>query len=97
MRFTTYDEVYFIEDEIPSVNILKHIDVKIYGIFSQAQLKSLNDVKKLLASKVKRAGGNCLMNFRYGQKSSFLTTLMGLDDVSWYGAGDVVTIDPKHL
>jgi len=95
MYETEFEGILFIEGE-PTIKpeILKHVKCSIHGMFfSQAQLKNLNDVKRLLAHKVKASGGNSLINFSYGQKSNFWTTLLGIDNICWYGEGDVVKID----
>ena len=47
------------------------------------QNANLAEVKKQLARKVVRAGGNALVGFAYGQKKSFL----GWDNVAWHGSG----------
>jgi hypothetical protein len=87
-----FDGISFIEGHPLEARILDHVEITIQGIFSQAQLKSLDDVKKILAGKVKSKNGNSLVNFKYGQRSSFWSTIVGIDDVSWYGSGDVAVI-----
>ncbi len=84
--------VLFIEGQPEGVRSIGHVEVKLNGAFSQAQLKSLEDVKRELIKKVRAKNGNCLINFKYGQRTSFWTTLISLDDVGWYGSGDVVSI-----
>jgi hypothetical protein len=91
---TTYDGIVFIEGDCPGAQIIKTVSVRITGIFSftQAQLKSLDDVKKKMASLAKKAGGNAIIQFKYGQRCTIWTTLMGLDDVGWYGDGVISQI-----
>ena len=64
--------------------------------FYNNQLKNLDDVKEQLADKAKKAGGNAIINFKYGQKNTswFKSILLALDDnVNWFGEGDIVLID----
>jgi hypothetical protein len=84
--------VLFVEGQPDGLRSIGRVEVKLNGAFSQAQLKSLDDVKRELAKKVRAKNGNCLINFKYGQRTSFWTTLISLDDVGWYGSGDVVFI-----
>ncbi len=59
------------------------------------QLKNLDNVKEQLAQKAKEFGGNAIINFKYGQKSTtwFRSLLLSLDDnVNWYGEGEVVVL-----
>lgn len=89
---TTFDGVSFIEGECNEAQQIKPVSVRIHGIFSQAQLKSLDDVKKKMAALAKESGGNAIIQFTYGQRSTFWTTLLGLDDVSWYGEGVIARL-----
>lgn len=83
MAYTTlYDNIVFIEGNNKEASILG--DVKCDLSFKVgAQLKNLNDVKRDMAIKVKALGGNCILNFTYGQKSRWLA----IDDVAFYGNG----------
>lgn len=47
------------------------------------QNATLPDVKRELARRVQKVGGNALVGFTYGQKKTFFTW----DEVAWYGAG----------
>ena len=88
MYNTEMDGIIFVEGRFPEeARMIRPISVKIHGVLSQAQLKSLNDVKKAMASQARGMGGNAIVEFKYGQRSTFLTTLLGIDDVSWYGEG----------
>ena len=46
---------------------------------------------------VRALGGNAVVEFKYGQKSSFWQSLLGLDDVSWYASGKIARINPESL
>ena len=89
---TTFDGILFIEGECKEAQQIKPVSVRIHGFFSQAQLKSLDDVKKDMALLAREAGGNTIIRFTYGQRSTFWTTLLGIDDVSWYGEGIIARL-----
>jgi hypothetical protein len=88
--------IIFIEGDHPKAKPIEHIKVKIHGILSQAQLKNLKDIKRKMIEKVKDLNGNCITNFKYGQESKFWTTIIGIDNVAWYGSG-VVSILPNEV
>ena len=96
MYSAEYDGVLFVEGRPPGVTTLGPVDVRIHGIVSQAQLKSLDAVKAQMAAAVKAKGGNALIEFTYGQKSRFLASIFGLDDVSWYGSGIAAEISAEE-
>src|SRR5690606_15109182 len=86
-RFTVADGIIFCETEFLHAVAVQQVQQVIHGFFSQAQLKNLGDVKAALAKNARMLDCNCVMHFTYGQKSGCLTWFLGLDDVSWYGAG----------
>lgn len=81
MYVSVFDGIVFIEGRHPSAKLLRPVVARVDGFF--AQLRSLDDVKLGLAAQVKRSGGNCLVDFTYGQKSSFFSW----DHVKWTGGG----------
>ncbi len=91
MAYTTlYDNIVFIEGSKNEATILG--DVKCDLSFKiGAQLKNLNDVKREMVIKVKSLGGNCILNFTYGQKSRWLA----IDDVAFYGNGRAAILPEK--
>ena len=94
MYTTTFDGIRFIEGRPPGARTLKPIRIEISGILTSAQLKNLDDVKRLMARQVKEAGGNAVVNFKYGQKSSgFWRSLIDRDDVYWYGGGEIAVVE----
>lgn len=97
MHWSEFDGILFIEGEPFESEIIGRANCTLHGIFTQSQLKNLNDVKSKLACEVKRKGGNALVNFRYGQKSSFWTTLIGIDNILWYGEGDIVSLPIEKI
>ena len=93
--FTKHNGVVF--TELSDINfkytLIKHISADIDGGLIQSQLKTLDDLKDDLAQEVLRLGGNALKAFKYGQRSvGFLGSILSLDDVKWYGSGDVIII-----
>ena len=93
--FTKHNGVVF--TELPDIKfkytVIKHISIDIDGGLTHSQLKTLDDLKTELAREVLFFGGNALKNFKYGQRSvGFLGSILSLDDVNWYGSGDVIII-----
>ena len=97
MHWTEFEGVFFVEETVPNAKFVHHAVVKLHGLFTQAQLKNLNDVKHRLSAMVKAKGANAIINFKYGQKSSFWTTLVGVDNVNWYGEGDIVVLSESDI
>ncbi|HWL11213.1 MAG TPA: hypothetical protein VNQ76_22585 [Planctomicrobium sp.] len=90
---TTTDGIRFIEGIPERCEIIAPVEVRINGIITSAQLKNLNDVKKLMAVKAKSQGGNAIVEFKYGQRSAgFFASILYRDDVSWYGSGQIANI-----
>ena len=88
-----FDDVRFVEGLPPNAEILRPIRIEIGGVFRSAQLRNLDDVKRLMAREVIAAGGNAVVNFKYGQRSvGFLASLFQRDDVNWYGSGAIASI-----
>lgn len=78
---TLYDNIIFIEGSDNRVSI-KGTVTYTYGSFG-SQLKGLNSVKASLANQAKSKKCNCIVDFKYGQKSSWFS----LDDTKWFGNG----------
>ena len=95
MYSSEFQGIQFIEGLPGGARILRHLDIRIDGVFSQAQLKTIDDVKAALVPQIRAAGGNALVNFKYGQRSSFWSTLVGIDNVGWYGSGDAAVLETK--
>jgi hypothetical protein len=90
---TLFDGIKFIEGCPPSAKIIKPIRVAIGGVLTSAQLKNLDDVKRLMAAETRSLGGNAVVDFKYGQKSvGFWRSLIDRDDVNWYGEGRVAVV-----
>ena len=93
MHTTVFDGIKFVEGCPPSAKVIKPITVKIGGVLTSAQLKNLDDVKRLMVNQTRAAGGNAVIEFKYGQKSvGFWRSLIDRDDVHWYGEGKVALL-----
>lgn len=97
MYYSVHNGVYFVEGVPQGAKLMTPIATTLDGIFSQAQLKSLDDIKAVMARSVRRKGGNAVVGFQYGQKSSFWRSLLSLDDVRWEASGCVAVINPAQL
>jgi hypothetical protein len=90
---TIFEGITFVEGCPPSAKVIKPIRVAIGGVLTSAQLKNLDDVKRLMAQAAREAGGNTVVDFRYGQRSvGFWRSLFDLDDVNWYGEGKIAVL-----
>lgn len=88
MAYTTvFQDIVFVEGNNPNATILGDVHIDL-GYQFGAQLKNLNDVKKEIASQVTSKGGNCIIDFKYGQKSR----LFAIDDVSFWGSGKIASL-----
>ena len=93
MYTTIFNGITFVEGHPPSIQALKPIRVEIGGVLTSAQLKNLDDVKRMMAHRAKEAGGNAIIDFKYGQKSvGFWRSIIDRDDVHWYGEGVIAVI-----
>ena len=97
MHFSKYQNVFFIEGTISSAKRLGPISTELNDMFAQNQLKSLDDLKSRMCDYVCAKGGNAVLEFKYGQKSTFWKSLWGMDDVMWYGSGEVAYVDPASI
>ncbi len=91
------DGIAFIEGAHPQATPIRELKVTLNGVFTQAQLKNLDDVKRQMAQAVREASGNCVINFKYGQRTTFWGTLFGLDNVHWYGSGVIARIPDRAI
>lgn len=69
---------------------IQRLETNLNSGFGQDQLKSLRDLKEAMGRRAKDMGGSYIANFTYGQRNgSVLQQLWSLDNVLWFGAGDV--------
>ena len=92
MYRSEYKGVLFFEGTPENCTIIRNISTEINEFFGQSQLKSLDDVKDRMIEIVKSSGGNAVVDFKYGQKSTFWKSLFGMDDVMWYASGKIAII-----
>jgi len=81
MYTTVFSGIVFVEGKHPEATPIQRIDVSIGGF--SAQLKSLDDVKAKMVEVAHQIGANAVVEFKYGQKSSWWSG----DTVKWYGSG----------
>ena len=97
MLSTVTEGIVFVEGEYSGCREIGPVSVSIGGMFTQAQLKSLADVKKQMAAVVKTLGGNGIVRFKYGQRSTFWGSIFGLDGICWYGEGVAVELPARNI
>jgi len=97
MYYAEFQGVYFIEGSPPEAAAIAPISTELNGFFSQNQLKSLDDIKTRMCSEVRGKNGNCVIDFKYGQRSTFWKSLFGMDNVLWHASGTIARIDPAVL
>ncbi len=86
-----YKDIIFIEGPFPSANSIGDVEADLSFVFG-AQLKSLRDIKDVLAKKALLKGANAVINFTYGQKSRWLA----IDDVAFWGKGILAVISDSE-
>lgn len=94
---TFYKGILFIEGIELSAQILGKIEYK-KNFSYNSQSKTLNCVKDQLVEKTIALGGNAVIDFQYGQKTSgwFKSLLLNYDDnIKWFGNG-VAAIIPEE-
>ena len=95
MAYTSiYKGVIFIEGVEQTAKVLGRVEYKKLFSFN-AQVQTLDCVKDQLIEKTIALGGNAIIDFKYGQKSSgwFKSSLFSLDDnIKWYGSGIAVIL-----
>jgi hypothetical protein len=97
MYFSKFDDVLFVEGDPPGVQTIRPISTQHDGIFSQSQLKSLDTLKRVMAAEAKRAGGNAIIQFTYGQRNTFWRSLLSIDDVWWHASGVIANVNESAL
>lgn len=99
MNISKYKDIFFVEKNKDNFGkeIIKEIEIKIDGIFCNSQLKSLSDVKESMYKIAKENDGNAIINFTYGQHSTFWRSILGLDNIFWYGKGSLINLSKKEI
>jgi hypothetical protein len=98
MHFAAFEGIWFVEGRPASTRPIERVEVKLGGVLRSGQLKSLDDVKRIMTRTVRARGGNSVVDFAYGQRSvGIIASIFNRDDVVWYGTGTVANIDPSEL
>lgn len=98
MRYTVTDGVAFFEGKVPAARLICPIETSMDSMFRHTQLRSIESLKHAMAARTLQLGGNCIACFEYGQKqSSFMKSLISMDDIYWYGKGYVAIVDPNAV
>lgn len=72
MAYTTvYKDIVFVEGDNPKAVRKTKIKTNLKG--AGAQMKNLNNVKNRLAFSAKLHKCNCILDFKYGQKTAFFS------------------------
>lgn len=87
MYRSVFEGIVYIEGTPSEARVLGPVFVELNHMFQQNHLKTLDDVKREMNKQVRAAGGNCVVEFKYGQKSCFWKSLFGMDDIQWFGSG----------
>ena len=94
MYTTNFNGITFIEGRPDCARLLGPVRIEIGGVLTSSQLKNLDDVKRIMVDRARSAGGNAIVDFKYGQKSvGFWRSLIDRDDVRWYGEGQIAILD----
>ncbi len=86
---TVHYGIVFIEGEHPRAVKRFTASTRVGGF--GAQLRTLNDLKNIMAQTAIQNGCNCVVNFTYGQKSK----LIAIDDVAYVGDGFYANLSPE--
>ena len=97
MHWSQHRGVYFVEGSPLSSQRKQSITTELNEFFSQNHLKTLDDLKDRMAQQAISSGCNAVIDFKYGQRSSFWKSIMGMDNILWFGSGTLATIDPEGL
>ncbi len=92
MYASEYKGVWFVEGDVEGAHLLEPIKVTINGLLVQSHLKTLDDVKDKMVTRVRAKNGNAVVAFKYGQRSSFWRSIVGMDNVHWYATGVIAII-----
>ncbi len=85
--------IHFVEGIPDNLQKIKPIHTRLDGIFTSAQLKTLDDIKKIMVVECEKAGGNAIVDFKYVQKSRhWLSSMISRDDMLWEASGIIATL-----
>jgi len=93
MYWAEHEGVLFIEGTPEGTKAGPAISTELNNFFSQNHLKTLDDLKDRMAESARQTGFNAIVDFKYGQRSSFIKSIFGMDNVLWYGTGRFANIE----
>ena len=89
-----FEGITFVEGRPAECHIIRQINTQIDGFLTSAQMKSLDDIKRLMVAECRKEGGNAIVDFKYTQKSrNFLASLFSRDDMLWEASGAIAILD----
>ena len=94
-----YKGILFVEGYEPSAKLLGSIEYKKNFSFN-AQMKTLDCVKDQLVERAMELGGNAVVDFKYGQKtSSFFKSWLFIsdDNIKWFGNGIAAIVPEERI
>jgi len=97
MHWSEHKGVFFVEGSPANAKRDRPITTELNAFFSQNHLKSLDDLKDRMAERAASSGCNAIIEFKYGQRSSFWKSIVGMDNILWFGSGVLAAIDPAEL
>ena len=98
MHYARFEGIIFLEGDVPESRKIEPVDVRVGGVFTSGQLRTLDDVKRIMARSARERRGNAVVDFAYGQKSvGFFASLLNRDDVVWYGRGTIAILNPARF
>lgn len=97
MHWSKRNGVFFVEGSPPGLSRRRSISSELNDFFSQNHLKTLDDLKDRMAQEAVASGCNAVVDFKYGQRSSFWKSIIGMDNILWFGSGVLAIIDPDQL
>lgn len=86
---TAFQGIIFIEGDHPRAQKVYSANERVGGF--GAQMRNLDDLKNIMATKARSCGCNCVVNFTYGQR----TKLIAIDDVAFVGSGFYARLSPQ--
>ena len=90
MAFVTmFEDIVFIEGDHPRATKQHSAKTRVGGF--GAQLRNLDDLKRIMAQNARNCGCNCVVNFTYGQQ----TKIIAIDDVAYMGDGYYAVLSPQ--
>lgn len=97
MHWSEHKSVFFVEGSLANSKRGQAISTELNEFFSQNHLKTLDDLKDRMAQQALSAGCNAVIEFKYGQRSSFWKSIVGMDNILWSGSGVLATINKADL